>query len=302
MRRILVTGIDGQLGQELQQTLAPVGEVIGAGREKLNLAETDAIRQVINEVKPDVIVNSAAYTAVDKAESEPELANAVNGKAPGIMAEECEKLGIPLIHISTDYVFDGSQSQPYRETDATNALSVYGKSKLAGEIAIQKACQNYIILRTAWVYGVGGKGNFVKTMLRLGGEREEVRVVADQIGSPTCTADLANAIAQLIPQFNSEIAGIYNYTNSGVASWYDFAVAIFEEAKQLGWNLKIQRVIPITTAEYPTPARRPAFSVLSCAKISAVLGTYPPHWRQGLRKMLAELYTRTYESTNSIRR
>lgn len=293
MKRILVTGIGGQLGQELQTTLALMGELIGVGRDKLDLTQTSAIRQIINELKPDIIVNSAAYTAVDKAESEPELAEKINAIAPGIIAQECQKLGIPLIHISTDYVFDGSQSHPYRESDATNALSVYGKSKLEGEIAIQKTCDNYIILRTAWVYGMGGKGNFVKTMLRLGAEREELRVVADQIGSPTCTADFASAITQLIPLFTPEIAGIYNYTNSGVASWYDFAVTIFEEAKQLGWDLKIQRTIPITTAEYPTPARRPAYSVLSCAKISAVLGTYPPHWRQGLRKMLAELYTRS---------
>ena len=290
MRRILVTGINGQLGQELQKTLAPIGEVIGVGRERLDLAQPDAIRQVINEVKPDVLINAAAYTAVDKAESEIELAEAINGIAPKIMAEECQKLRIPLIHVSTDYVFDGSQSQPYRETDTTKPINSYGKSKLSGEIAVQKACQNYIILRTAWVYGVGGKANFVKTMLRLGGEREEIRVVADQIGSPTCTADLAGAITQLIPQLKPEISGIYNYTNSGVASWYDFAVAIFEEAKNLGRDLKIQRVIPITTAEYPTPASRPAYSVLSSGKISALLGNYPPHWRQGLRKMLAEFY------------
>lgn len=290
MKRILLTGVNGQLGQELQKTLAPVGEVISVGREKLDLAQSDTICQVIKEVSPDVLVNAAAYTAVDKAESETELAEAINGIAPGIMAQECQKLQIPLIHVSTDYVFDGSQSQPYREIDPTQPINSYGKSKLAGEIAIQNACQNYIILRTAWVYGVGGKANFVKTMLRLGKEREEIRVVADQIGTPTCTADLAGAITSLIPQLKPEIAGIYNYTNSGAASWYDFAVAIFEEAKNLGWDLKVQRVIPITTAEYPTPARRPAYSVLSCAKISALLGTYPPHWRQGLRKMLAELY------------
>lgn len=291
MKRILLTGINGQLGQELEKTLVHQGEVIGVGREKLDLTQVSAIRQVINEVKPDIVVNSAAYTAVDKAESELELAEAINAIAPGIIAEECQKLAIPLIHISTDYVFDGSQSSPYRETDPTQPINAYGKSKLAGEIAIQQACQNYIILRTAWVYGVGGKANFVKTMLRLGGERSEIRVVADQIGSPTCTADLANCIAKIMPQFQPEIVGIYNYTNSGVASWYDFAVAIFEEAKQLGWNLKIERVIPITTPEYPTPARRPAYSVLSCTKIADILGTYPPHWRQGLRKMLAELYS-----------
>ncbi len=293
MKKILVTGIDGQLGQELQQTLTSIGEVIGLNREKLDLSQTNTIRQVINEIKPDVVVNSAAYTAVDKAESETELANAINGIAPGIIAEECQKLAIPLIHISTDYVFDGSQSQPYRETDPTNPINTYGKSKLAGEIAIQKACQNYIILRTAWVYGVGGKGNFVKTMLKLGKEREEVRVVADQVGSPTYTADLANTITQIIPLLKPEIAGIYNYTNSGVTSWYDFAVAIFEEAKHLGWDLKIQRVIPITTPEYPTPAIRPAYSVLSCSKISGLIGNHPPHWRQGLRQMLGELYSKT---------
>lgn len=302
MKRILVTGINGQLGQELSGVLSSIGEVVGLGRAELDLSQPEAIRQVINHVKPDVIVNSAAYTAVDKAESEPELANAINAIAPGIIAQECEKLSIPLIHVSTDYVFDGSQSSPYQDTDAINPLSVYGKSKLAGEIAIQNNCQNYIILRTAWVYGIGGKGNFVKTMLRLGKERSEVRVVADQIGSPTYTLDLSNAITQLILLFQPEIAGIYSYTNSGVASWYDFAVAIFEEAKVLGWDLQLQRVIPITTAEYPTPATRPAYSVLACEKISKVLGTFPPHWRQGLRKMLTELYQDTYESTNSVRR
>lgn len=293
MKRILVTGVNGQLGQELTGILPSIGEVIGVGRAELDLTQPEAIRQVINEAKPDVIVNSAAYTAVDKAESEPELANAINAIAPGIIAEECEKLAIPLIHVSTDYVFDGSKSSPYQDTDPTNPLSVYGKTKLAGEMAIQNSCQNYIIVRTAWVYGVGGKGNFVKTMLRLGKDRPEIRVVADQIGSPTYTLDLANAISQLITLFQPEIAGIYSYTNSGVASWYDFAVAIFEEAKLLGWDLQIQRVVPITTPEYPTPASRPAYSVLSWTKIAAVLGTYPPHWRQGLRKMLAELYSMT---------
>jgi len=291
MKRILVTGVNGQLGQELSGVLPSIGEFIGVGRAELDLTQAEAIRQLIQEVKPDFIVNSAAYTAVDKAESEPELANAINAIAPGIIAEECEKLSIPLIHVSTDYVFDGRKSSPYQDTDSTNPLSVYGKTKLAGEIAIQNNCQNYIIVRTAWVYGVGGKGNFVKTMLRLGKDRPEIRVVADQIGSPTYTLDLANAITQLITLFQPEIAGIYSYTNSGVASWYDFAVAIFEEANLLGWDLQIQRVIPITTPEYPTPATRPAYSVLAGEKISKVLGTFAPHWRLGLKKMLTELYT-----------
>ena len=283
MKRILITGINGQLGQELQQTLASSAEVIGVAREKVDFSQPESLRQIIAEVKPDVAINSAAYTAVDKAESEFDVAMAVNGTAPGIIAEECQKLGIPLIHISTDYVFDGTKSYPYQDTDPTNPLSTYGKSKLAGEEAIRQNCENYAIVRTAWVYGVGGKGNFVKTMLRLGSDKEEIRVVADQIGSPTWTGDLA--IASLSDQTPP---GTYHYTNSGVASWYDFAIAIFEEASQLGWNLKVQRVVPITTSEYPTPAKRPAYSVLSCAKIAAVLGTHPPHWRQGLRQMLKD--------------
>ena len=286
MKRILVTGINGQLGQELQLSLASSAEVIGVGREKVDFSQPESLRQIIAEAKPDAVINSAAYTAVDKAESEFDLAMAVNGQAPGIIAEECQKLGIPLIHISTDYVFDGTKGYPYQDTDPTNPLSAYGSSKLEGELAVRKNCENHVILRTAWVYGVGGKGNFVKTMLRLGSDKEEIRVVADQIGSPTWTGDLADAIASLIDQTPR---GTYHYTNSGVASWYDFAVAIFEEASQLGWNLKVQRVVPITTSEYPTPAKRPAYSVLSCAKIAAVLGTHPPHWRQALRQMLKDL-------------
>ena len=283
--KILITGINGQLGQELLQKLGD-REAIGVGRERLDLTQPESIRQVVAAVKPDVVINSAAYTAVDKAESEVELAMQVNAIAPGILAQECQKLGIPLIHVSTDYVFDGTQGYPYQDTDKTNPLSVYGKSKLAGEDAIRSHCEHHAIVRTAWVYGVGGTGNFVKTMLRLASQREEIRVVADQIGSPTWTGDLANAIVGLLKQTPP---GTYHYTNSGVASWYDFAVAIFEEAKQLGWDLKVQRVIPITTPEYPTPARRPAYSVLSLKKTSELLGTYPPHWRQSLRQMLAVL-------------
>ncbi|MHC5726910.1 MAG: SDR family oxidoreductase, partial [Nostoc sp.] len=171
----------------------------------------------------------------------------------------------------------------------TNPLSVYGKTKLAGEEAIRETCAHHLILRTAWVYGIFGKSNFVKTMLRLGAERQELRVVADQIGSPTWAQDIATVIAEIIPQLTPKISGTYHYTNSGVASWYDFAVAIFEEAQQLGFPLKVERIVPITTAEYPTPARRPGYSVLACEKISAILGTYPPHWRQRLRQMLTDL-------------
>ena len=284
--RILLTGADGQLGQELQRTLMPLGEVIALTRQELDLSQGEHIRQVVQQFRPSIIVNSAAYTAVDKAESEVDLAQAVNGTAPTIMAEEAEKIGALLLHVSTDYVFDGQKNTPYLETDPTHPLSSYGKSKLAGEVGIQQVTDNYLILRTAWVYGVYGKSNFVKTMLRLGQDREELRVVADQVGSPSWAKDIADAIAQLL---QTDARGIYHFTNSGVASWYDFAIAIFEEARALGFPLKVQRVIPITTADYPTPATRPAYSVLSGKKITDTLGDYPPYWRDSLRKMLKQL-------------
>ncbi|MBR8837333.1 MAG: dTDP-4-dehydrorhamnose reductase [Stigonema ocellatum SAG 48.90 = DSM 106950] len=287
-KAILLIGSNGQVGKEVIQILDKSENIIATVRPTVDLAQANTLRSVIRETQPKIIINAAAYTAVDKAESEPEQALAINGTALEILAEETEKLGAFLIHISTDYVFDGNNSRPYKETDATNPLSVYGKTKLLGEEVIQQSCAHYLILRTAWVYGTFGKSNFVKTMLRLGGEREEIRVVADQIGSPTWAKNIAEAIAQIIPQLNSDITGIYHYTNSGVASWYDFAVSIFEEAQQLGFPLKVQRVIPITTAEYPTPAHRPSYSVLSCAKIAAVLGNHPPHWRLALRQMLTE--------------
>ncbi|EKQ70496.1 dTDP-4-dehydrorhamnose reductase [Leptolyngbyaceae cyanobacterium JSC-12] len=290
MTRILLTGANGQVGEELRQTLTPLGEVISVDRTLWDMSEPDAIRPVVQTVQPNLIVNAAAYTAVDKAESEPELAHAVNGKAAQVIAEEAEKLGAGLIHISTDYVFDGKHSSPYLETDSTNPLGVYGKSKLLGEEVVRQHCQKHMIIRTAWVYGIQGKGNFVKTMLRVGAQRDELRVVTDQIGAPTWAKDLASAIAHLAPQLTTDTAGTYHYTNSGVCSWYDFAIAIFEEAQALGFPLQVQRVIPITTEEYPTPARRPAFSVLSLKKTSALLGEHPPHWRQSLRKMLVELH------------
>jgi dTDP-4-dehydrorhamnose reductase len=306
MTRILLTGADGQLGQELQRALVPLGEIIGVRRQTLDLTQPDRIRQIISEIKPDLIVNAAAYTAVDKAQTEPELAKSINAVAPTIMAEEQAPHGGTLIHVSTDYVFDGRKNTPYTEEDAPNPLSVYGQSKLAGEEGIQKTSQSlqsahqelrYIILRTAWVYGTYGKSNFVKTMLRLGAERDEIRVVADQVGTPTWACDIASSIAILGQKVHeqgvpSPLTGIYNFTSSGVASWYDFAIAIFEEAKQLGFELKVQHVVPITTSEYPTPAIRPAYSVLAGQKITAALGSHPPHWRQGLRQMLAELYSR----------
>lgn len=289
MKRILLIGKDGQLGQELQPFLGSMGSLVALGRDTLDLSKSPEIERIIEEIKPEWVINAAAYTAVDKAESEPELAMAINGIAPGVLAQYCQQLEATLIHISTDYVFDGTQSHPYVETDLTHPLGVYGQSKLAGEIAIQETQAQFAILRTAWVYGVGGTGNFVKTMLRLGKDREEIRVVCDQVGSPTWTGDLAKSIVELMPHLNSETYGIYHCTNSGVTSWYDFAIAIFEEAKLLGFPLKVERVIPITTPEYPTPARRPAYSVLSGKKLANLLGTHAPQWRQGLRRMLQDL-------------
>ncbi|MBN3948852.1 MAG: dTDP-4-dehydrorhamnose reductase [Nostoc sp. NMS7] len=286
---ILLIGNNGQLGKELQQILPDYGNIISVARPTVDLAQPDTLRNVIRSKQPQIIINAAAYTAVDKAESEPELATAINATAPFILAQESQKLGAFLIHISTDYVFDGNGCRPYQETYTTNPLSVYGKTKLAGEEAIRVTCAHHLILRTAWVYGIFGKSNFVKTMLQLGAERQELRVVADQIGSPTWAQDIATVIAEMIPRLTPKISGTYHYTNSGVASWYDFAVAIFEEAQQLGFPLKVEHIVPITTAEYPTPARRPAYSVLACEKISVILGTYPPHWRQRLRQMLTDL-------------
>ena len=286
-KSILLIGCNGQVGTQLRKTLQPYSNLIPVARPVVELAQPETIKDLIEQYQPEIIINAAAYTSVDKAESEPELANTVNAIASKFLAQEAEKLRALLIHISTDYVFDGKTSSPYQENDSTNPLSVYGKTKLAAEQAIRSNCSNHIILRTAWVYGTGGKSNFVKTMLRLGTEKTELKIVADQIGSPTRAKDIAQTIALLISQ-NPFESGTYHYTNSGVASWYDFAVAIFEEARLLDFPLKIERVIPITTSEYPTAATRPKYSVLNCAKISARLEFYPPHWRQSLREMLQE--------------
>lgn len=289
MKKVLLIGAKGQVGQELQVTLPPWGEVISIGREELDLTNSEKISQLIREIHPDYLVNAAAYTAVDKAEIEPDLAYSINAIAPKIMAESAEKIKAKFLHISTDYVFDGRKNTPYLETDLTNPLGVYGQSKLRGEEEIKTVNSQAIILRTAWVYGSYGKSNFVKTMLRLGKEREELKVVVDQVGSPTWSKDIATAITHLLINVDNP-AGIYNFTNSGVASWFDLTKAIFEEAKISGIPLKIQRVIPITTAEYPTPAVRPAYSVLSGQKISQQLGYIPPYWRDSLKAMLNQLF------------
>ncbi len=290
MKRVLLIGCLGQLGRELQQTL-PSEALVSVARDRLDLSQPDRIRQLIVEIEPDVIINAAAYTAVDKAESETEFADAINAIAPAVMAETANRIGATLIHISTDYVFDGRKGTFYQEDDQPNPLNVYGASKLAGEERIRQHCDRHLILRTSWVYGAYGKSNFVKTMLRLGADRQEVRVVCDQVGTPTSAGSIATLIAQLIPDLETFEFGTYHFTQSGVASWYDFAVAIFEEARQLKFPLEVERVIPIATSDYPTPAQRPLYSVLSTQKLSTLTATPFPHWRQELRQMLRDLKT-----------
>ncbi|MEO0014133.1 MAG: dTDP-6-deoxy-L-mannose-dehydrogenase [Cyanobacteriota bacterium] len=289
MTKILLIGITGQVGQELQQTLPSIGEVIGVDRQSLDLSQPEQIQQRIAEIKPNMIVNAAAYTAVDQSESESELAMTINATAPKAIAIAAQDIGAKILHISSDYVFNGQNHTPYLESDHPDPLGVYGKSKLLGEIGVRD-CDRHLILRTAWVYGSRGHSNFVKTMLRLGAERTELKVVADQIGSPSWSYDIAIAITQLLDKSltDESINGIYHFTNSGVASWYDLALATFAEAQQLGFPLKVEQVIPITTAEFPTPTQRPAYSVLAKTKITQALGVHPPYWRDSLRKMLHE--------------
>jgi len=293
MLRILLTGKTGQVGFELQRTLAPLGAVIALDAEHLDLASPDAIRKKVREIKPQIIVNAAAYTAVDRAESEPDLAMKLNGIAPGVLAEEAKRLGALMVHYSTDYVFDGTKDSPYIETDTPNPLSVYGRSKLAGDQAIQATGVPHYIFRTSWVYAARGQ-NFVRTMLRLGRERSELRIVDDQIGAPTWARFIAEATAQVLRQLGDghkaigDRAGIYNLTATGAVSWYGFASAIFAEAKvQLG--MTPPKLIPITTAEYPLPARRPANSRLDNSRFSVTFGLTPPPWDKMLRLCMREV-------------
>lgn len=292
MAKILLIGAQGQVGHILHQVIAPLADVVAVGRSDLDLSEPDKIRQVIAAHRPAVVINAAAYTGVDKAEAEVELAYAINDTAPSVMAEAVQELGAMLIHLSTDYVFKGDKGTPYLEQDVPEPLGVYGKSKLAGELSVQQRCDRNVILRTAWVYGIHGKGNFVKTMLRLSNERPEVRVVADQVGTPTWAQHIAEAVVHLVQAAETasdDFYGVYHFTNSGVCSWYDFAIAIFEEAYRLALITQKPDVIPITTAEYPTTAQRPNYSVLSNSRIRPLLNEHPPHWRAALRKMLKNL-------------
>jgi len=293
MRRILLTGKNGQVGFELQRTLAPLGAVIALDVEDIDLSSADAIRKKVREIKPQIIVNAAAYTAVDRAESEPDLAMKVNGIAPGVLAEEAKRLGALMVHYSTDYVFDGTQDGPYTETETPNPLSVYGRSKLAGDQAIQAAGVPHYIFRTSWVYAARGQ-NFVRTMLRLGRERSELRIVDDQVGAPTWARFIAEATAQVLRQLGDgskaigDRSGIYNLTATGAISWFGFASAIFAEARaRLG--MSPPKLIPITTAEFPLPARRPANSCLENSKLTRTFGLTPPDWKTMLTACMRDM-------------
>jgi dTDP-4-dehydrorhamnose reductase len=291
-RTILVTGVNGQVGYELARTLQGLGHVVAVDRSTLDLSNLDKIRAVVRDVKPALIVNPAAYTAVDKAEQEPELAMRINGEAPGVLAEEAKKLGAALIHYSTDYVFDGEKQGAYVESDPTNPQNVYGRSKLAGEQAIAATGANHLVLRTSWVYGTRGK-NFLLTMLRLGADRPELKVVADQFGAPTWCNTIATLTAHIAAQSFAapdraswwrERSGIYHLCAGDATSWHGFASAIFELADLP----QRPNALPIPAADYPTPARRPSNSRMSNEKLARVFGLAAPHWRDALKLCLTD--------------
>jgi len=275
--KILLTGKNGQVGWELAQSLAPLGEVMACDRSALDLANPDRITAVIRDTRPDIIVNAAAYTAVDKAESEPDLAHAINAEAPRVLAGEAKKLGALLVHYSTDYVFDGNKAGAYTEEDTPNPVNVYGQSKLAGEIAIQSSGCRHLIFRTSWVYGPRG-ANFLLTMLRLGKEREELQVVDDQLGAPTSSRMIAEATTHTLRKDSS--GGLFHLAAAGRTSWCGFARKIFETA-----GLKT-RVVPIASAQYRTAAKRPINSALDCEKLRQTFGFTPPNWESEVEKCL----------------
>ncbi|MBL0142237.1 MAG: dTDP-4-dehydrorhamnose reductase [Betaproteobacteria bacterium] len=287
--RILLVGTSGQVGFELASTLAPLGEVHGFDFPALDLADPDSIVAACRAVRPSLIVNAAAYTAVDKAESEPALAQAINGTAPGILAEEAKRGDAVLVHYSTDYVFDGSRRTPYREDDAPAPLNEYGRSKLAGDRAIAQSGCKHLIFRTTWVYGPRGR-NFLLTMLSLAQTREEIRVVGDQQGAPTTSLFLAQATARALSAIPKQgvISGIYNLSASGKTTWAGFARAIFDRAKSRP-GFRAPRVVAIATSDYPTPARRPPYSVLSQRRFTAAFGFAPSSWQVQLDACFARM-------------
>jgi dTDP-4-dehydrorhamnose reductase len=305
--KILLTGKRGQVGRELEHLLTRTGEVVALDRRQLDLARPDEIRRVIREVRPSLIVNAAAYTAVDTADQEEAVAQAINAVAPAVVAEEAKRIGAAVVHYSTDYVFDGSKRTPYREGDPTNPINVYGRTKLMGEQAIRESGVPHLILRTGWVYARQGR-NFLLTILRLATQRQELRIVSDQAGAPTSSREIAWGTAQIVKKIFPpdpdhvawlDVSGTYHMTAAGETNWYEFAKAILEEASQAdqtaewlaaatgGRPLIAERTVAIRTDEYPTPARRPAYSVLSNARLVQRFGVRLPDWRTQLHSFFS---------------
>jgi dTDP-4-dehydrorhamnose reductase len=296
--KILIFGSSGQVGWELRQKLARLGEIAAIETPKVDFSQLDSVRETVRASKPAIILNAAAYTAVDKAETEPELAMAINATAPGVIAEEAKRLGSILVHYSTDYVFDGKKPSPYVETDVPNPLSVYGKTKLAGDQAILAVGCEALILRTTWVYGARGQ-NFLLTMLRLAGERSELRIVDDQFGAPTSSECIAQAtadiLAQILPPAVGGLqgrSGIYNLTNAGETTWFGFAKALLTSQCEFN-GTAVPNLVPIKTNEFPRPARRPANSRLSCQRLEETFGLRMPSWEDALSHVLETLRRET---------
>jgi dTDP-4-dehydrorhamnose reductase len=304
--KILLTGKNGQVGAELAVLLPSLGEVVSFDRRELDLSNPAQIRRAIREMRPTVIVNAAAYTAVDKAETDKEQARIINVDAPALMAEEAKRIGAVLVHYSTDYIFDGSRDLPYQETDRPNPINVYGQTKLAGEEAIRAVGPSHLIFRTAWVYGTRGR-NFLLTILRLATEREELRIVRDQFGAPTWSHEIAKGTVRVLAQFSqhsedagSRLGGTYHMTAAGKTTWFEFAEAILEKSRRIsqdvawfaaataGRPLAARRIIPIATEQYPTPARRPVYSVLSNARLRQAFGFELPDWKAQLGSVFAD--------------
>jgi dTDP-4-dehydrorhamnose reductase len=292
--KILIFGRVGQVGWELRHKLACLGQITSVEYPEVDFTNPDSIRAAVRAVEPTVIVNAAAYTAVDKAETEQKLATAINATGPGVLAEEAKRLGGLLVHYSTDYVFDGTKQTPWTETDTPNPLNVYGQTKLAGDQAIQASGCDHLIFRTSWVYGARGS-NFLLTMLRLAKERTELRIVDDQIGSPTSSECIAQATADVLAQVLAPSgagmqgrSGIYNLTSGGETSWFGFTKAILTQAASRFGN-PLPALVPITTADYPTPAKRPTNSRLSCKRLEAIFGVSLPDWEYALELVLETL-------------